>query len=88
MKLVLQIALGVFLGASVSQLTVDAWHAHQTRIAKEEENVLRAEQEKAREAQAERIRALFMRNSQGKGATKGGAPLGFVPDDAQEPAIK
>jgi|GEM_PF-5807407 len=29
MKLVLQIALGVFLGTITSQLSIDGWHAHQ-----------------------------------------------------------
>lgn len=83
LKLVLQIALGVFLGTLTSQLTIDSWHTHQEGIAKEAAEKLRVEQEKVRLEQGERIRALLLQGRQGNtpGASK--PPPGFVPDDIQ-----
>jgi len=85
MKLILQVALGVFLGSLASQFTFDAWRTHQEAIAKEAEEKLLAEEEKASEQQAEKVRALFMQNLQGKKSGVAAIPPGFVPDDAQEP---
>lgn len=83
MKLILQIAFGVFLGTLASQLTIDSWRNHQEGIAKEAEEKLRAKQERVRMEQGERIRALLLQGRQGNipGANK--PPAGFVPDDAQ-----
>lgn len=88
MKLILQIALGVFLGILASQLTIDSWRTHQENIAEEAEEKLRAEQERVRMKQGERIRALLLQGRQGNtpGASK--PPAGFVPDDAQVETLK
>jgi len=88
MKLVLQIALGVFLGTIASQLTIDGWRAHQESIAQKATEKLRAEQERARAEQGERIRALLLQSRQGKTLGAGKLPAGFVPDDAQEETFK
>ena len=78
MKLVLQIALGVFFGTLTSQLTVDSWHTHQQTLAKTAADKFRSDQERIRIEQGERIRSLLL---QGR---KGNTPsAGFVPDDAQ-----
>jgi len=63
MKLTLQIALGVFLGTLSSQLIIDTWRSNQTNIAKQKEERVRAEQEKVRQEQGERIRALLLQNN-------------------------
>lgn len=88
MKLILQIALGVFLGTLASQLTIDSWRTHQEGIAKEAKEKLRAEQERVRIEQGERIRALLLQGRQGNipGASK--PPAGFVPDDVQVDTLK
>ena len=48
MNLILQIALGVFLGTLASQFTMDGWRSHQESIAKAAAEQLRAKQEKVR----------------------------------------
>ncbi len=78
MKLIVQIAIGVFIGALSAQLTLDGWRTHQQGIAKEAREKLRAEQDKTRLEQGERIRALLLQGRQGNAP-----PAGFVPDDAQ-----
>jgi len=83
MKLILQIALGVFLGTLASQLTIDGWRTHQEGIAKEAIEKLQAEQERVRIEQGERIRALLLQRRQGKTPAASKPPNGFVPDDAQ-----
>lgn len=86
MKLVLQITLGVFLGSLASQLAVDAWHARLDHMAKEAEEKLRAEEQKARDEQAERIRTLLMQGGQRQNHQPSVISPGFVPDDAQQQA--
>jgi hypothetical protein len=86
-KLILQIALGVFLGALASQFVFDTWHTYQESIAKAVSEKLRAEQEKVRLEQNERIRALFIRGSQPTPSSNK-PPPGFVPDDSRMEAIK
>ena len=83
MNLILQIALGVFLGTLASHLTLDGWHAYQEGIAKEAAEKLRASQERVRREQGERIRALLMQGRQGQNPGTSQSPAGFVPDDAQ-----
>lgn len=85
MKLILQITLGVFLGTLASQFTLDVWHTRLEGIAKVAAEKLRAEQERVRLEQGERIRTLLLQSRQGNtpGASKPSA--GFVPDDIQEP---
>jgi len=84
-KLILQIAIGVFLGTLASQFTHDGWRAYQEGIAKEAAEKQRAEQERVRREQGERIRALLLQGRQGNtpGASK--PPPGFVLDDVQGP---
>jgi hypothetical protein len=78
MKLIVQIALGVFLGTLATQLTLDVWRARLDGIAKQAAEKIQAEQQRVRAEQAEHIRALL---SQGRKAI--GPAAGFVPDDAQ-----
>jgi hypothetical protein len=83
LKLILQIALGVFLGTLASQLVVDSWHAYKENTAKAAEEKLRDRQEKARIEQGARIRNLLL---QGRQDNKSGAskpPTGFIPDDSR-----
>jgi hypothetical protein len=85
MKLVLQIALGVFLGMLSSHLVIDSWHTHQEVIAKEAAEKFRAKQEKVRMEQGDRIRTLLMQSRQNKTHGENKPPVGFVPDDAKVP---
>jgi hypothetical protein len=64
MKLVLQIALGVFLGSLTAQLVFEQWRFHQTSIAQAKNEQARLEQEKSRQQFNERIRSLFLKNKQ------------------------
>ena len=88
MKLILQIALGIFLGSLASQFAIDAWHAQQESIAKEATEKLQAEQERVRLEQGERIRALLLQGRQGKTTDTSKPPTGFVPDDVQADTSK
>ena len=83
MKLILQIALGVFLGTMTAQLVIDGWHAHKDNLAKLEAAQLRTQQEKIRKEQGERIRNLILQNRQGNTPSPSKPPVGFVPDDAK-----
>jgi hypothetical protein len=65
MKLVLQIATGVFLGALMSQLLLDQWHSYQTQHAVEAERQRLAVQEKARNERDQRVRDVLMGQLQG-----------------------
>ena len=85
MKLILQIALGVFLGSMAAQLTIDGWHTSQEGIAKEAAEKIRAEQEKVRREQGERIRTLLLQGRQANVPGTSKPPTGFVPDDVQGP---
>lgn len=85
MKLVLQIALGVFLGTLISQFAIDGWQTRKEGIAKKAEEKLRAEQERVRLEQSERIRALLMQGRQGHTPK---LPTDFVPDDVKVEALK
>lgn len=65
MKLVLQIAMGVFLGALMSQLLLDQWHSYQAQHAVEAELQRLAVQEKARNERDQRVRKVLMGQLQG-----------------------
>ena len=80
MKLILQIALGVFLGTLTSQLFIDRWHSYREAIAKETIEHDQAEQEKVRSEQGERIRAMLLQGRQSNPSS-----ADFVPDDAKKP---
>ncbi|MDQ3563016.1 MAG: hypothetical protein M3436_02380 [Pseudomonadota bacterium] len=66
MKLVIQIALGVFLGALASQLVMDSWRSYHEQQAKEAEREKLAADERAGNEQMQRARELLMRQLQGK----------------------
>ncbi len=68
MKLVLQIALGVFIGMSASQVLIDAWRTHRQEQLAEAESVKREQLARERQQQAERIRELVGRKLQEQGA--------------------
>ncbi|MFH0351930.1 MAG: hypothetical protein ACHBMF_08405 [Chromatiales bacterium] len=61
MKLVFQIALGVFIGALASQYTFEQWRSYEARQMAEIEQKERAEQKRLREEQGAKIRELLMR---------------------------
>lgn len=88
MKLILQIALGVFLGTLASQLSIDGWHAYQEGISKKAAEKLRSEQEKARLKQGERIRALLLQGHQNNPSSANKPSVGSIPDDAQAETIE
>ncbi len=82
MKLFIQIALGVFLGTISAQLVLDRWH----EFKRKQENAMAQhqllEKEKARLAQADRIRAMLLQKRGDKTFGQSSLPPGFVPDDA------
>jgi len=78
-KLIVQIALGVFLGTLAAQLTIDAWHTHRENITKAESEQLKIHQEKIRKEQGERIRNLILQNRQGVTPN----PTQLLPDEAK-----
>jgi len=65
-KLVIQIAFGVFLGALASQLVMDSWRSNHEQHAKEAEREKLAAEERAGNEQMQRARELLMRQLQGK----------------------
>jgi hypothetical protein len=65
MKLVLQIAMGVFLGALMSQLLLDQWHTYQAQHVVEAERQRLAVQEKERNDRDQRVREVLMGQLQG-----------------------
>lgn len=81
MKLVLQIALGVYLGAVSAFFTYAIWDKRQDEQAKIESERKLVESEKKRLEQADRIRALFL-ESQQKDSERKTPPNNFIPDDA------
>ena len=85
MKLILQIAFGVFLGSLSSQLLTDLWHEHRQELAQQEAEKQRLQREKQREEQGEQIRQLLLKSKQfeqDRSTTK--PPPGFIPDDAKQ----
>ncbi|QXP85531.1 hypothetical protein ABZN20_11990 [Methylococcus sp. ANG] len=82
MKLVLQIAIGVFLGTLASQFTVETWRLYQEQAARTASEKIEAEKAKTRHELSERIRALLMRGRQ-ENSGQPHIPPGFVPDDAE-----
>jgi hypothetical protein len=82
MKLVLQIAIGVFLGTLGSQFVVDTWRSRQDQAAKAASEKIEAEKTRMRQELSERIRTLLMRGRQDN-PDQPHIPPGFVPDDAE-----
>jgi hypothetical protein len=87
MKLVLKIALGVFLGSLASLLLMDAWHDHKAYMVKAETEKVLQEQERVGLEQTERIHAILMQGRQSNPAAAM-PPPGFVPDDAHTETLK
>jgi hypothetical protein len=83
LKLILKIALGVFLGALASQMVMEVWHAHQERLAKEAATKVKTEHDKARREQAERVRSMLMQGFRGKAIKPAVPPPELAPDGAQ-----
>jgi hypothetical protein len=83
MKLIVKIALGVFIGSVSAQVTMDKWHDYQEQQDKDLALKQEFETEKARLEQADRIRAMFLEHRKSKYSGKNKLPMGFVPDDAQ-----
>jgi len=61
MKLVLQIALGVFIGALGSQYAFEQWRSYEAQQTAEIEQKKHAEQKRLRDEQGAKIRELLMR---------------------------
>jgi hypothetical protein len=85
LRLILQIALGVFLGTLGSQLIIDRWRMHQEKITTLETEKLRLKQDNIRKEQGERIRNLLLQGRQGSQQNAIKPPPDFIPDDAQKP---
>jgi hypothetical protein len=83
MKLVLQIALGVFLGSLASILLLDVWQQHKATLLKAETDRVLAEQEIVRENQAKLLSNILQQGRQSNPAAAITPPVGFIPDDAQ-----
>ncbi|UZR27821.1 hypothetical protein [Methylococcus mesophilus] len=82
MKLVLQIAIGVFLGTLASHFTVETWRLRQEQTARAASEKIEAEKAKAQHELSERIRTLLMRGRQ-ENSGQPHMPPDFVPDDAE-----
>jgi membrane protease subunit (stomatin/prohibitin family) len=67
-KLILQIALGVFIGMSASQLLIDAWRTHRQEQVAQAENARQEQVARERQQQAEKIRKLVSEKLQQQGA--------------------
>jgi hypothetical protein len=64
---------------------MDSWRGYQESIAKEAAEELRAKQEKVRNEQGERIRALLLQGRHNNSHSASKLPSGFLPDDRQGP---
>jgi hypothetical protein len=67
MKLVLQIALGVFIGALASQYAFEQWRSYEAHQAAEIEQKKLPEQTRLREELGAKIRELLMQARREKG---------------------
>jgi hypothetical protein len=83
MKLVLQIALGVFLGSLAASFMLDAWREHKAELAKAETDKVLAGQEKVGQEQAKLIGSILRQKQQTNPAAVITPPVGYIPDDAQ-----
>jgi hypothetical protein len=84
-KLILQIAFGVFLGTLMAQFVIDSWHSHQEQINKHELEKASAERDKIRKEKGDYIRNLILQNRQGKVLEPRKPPNEFIPEDTQQP---
>lgn len=94
MKLILQIALGVFIGISASQFLLDAWRTHRQEQRAQAENAEREQIARERREQAQKIRELVSEKLQRQAAEQGAEAMApdIMPqepeegDDATQPA--
>lgn len=82
MKLVIQIALGVFLGTMASQFAFESWRSHQEYNAMAASEKRRTDQQRARLNLNARIREAIMQSQRVKSSDSNTLPPGFIPDDA------
>ncbi|MEE9398606.1 MAG: hypothetical protein V3V31_16530 [Methylococcales bacterium] len=89
MKLVLQIAFGVFLGSLGSGLVIDYVQAYQDRIIKEVEATKLAEEKKARREQGRLIREMLLKGRRKLEASKAKrSDQDSIPNDTQTPIFQ
>lgn len=62
MKLILQIALGVFLGSVTAQFSMELYRNQQAAITKVQLEKIKAEQEKKRQEQVKLLRNILIQN--------------------------
>ncbi len=74
MKLVFQIALGVFIGALASQYAFEQWRSYEAQQAAGLQDKRLIEQQKRRDEQAAKIREMIAKGLREKGLN--------VPDDS------
>lgn len=93
MKLILQIAIGVFIGMSASQLLIDAWRTHRQEQLAQAESAKREQLARERQEQGEKIREMVRQKLQQQGTATSAEPgTDIMPqepeegDDAAEPA--
>ncbi|MGH8520177.1 MAG: hypothetical protein ACREU9_01765 [Gammaproteobacteria bacterium] len=67
MKLVFQIAIGVFIGALASQYAFEQWRSYEAQQTAEIEQKKLAEQKRLRDEQGAKIRELLMKARRAKG---------------------
>lgn len=70
MKLVLQIAIGVFIGAFGSQYAFEKWRSHETQRAAAVESQKLAEQKQRRDEQGAKIREMVIQGLRERGRGK------------------
>ncbi|WP_347985993.1 hypothetical protein [Methylomonas sp. AM2-LC] len=79
MKLVLQIALGVFLGSAPALFMVETWWSYKQEQSKAETTVLLEQLEQNRLEQGDRLRTLLNQNQQANPALLDSS-AGFSPN--------
>jgi len=85
MKLVLQVAIGVFIGAFGSQYAFEQWRSYETQKAAAVESQKLAEQKRRRDEQGARIRELVIQGLRERGLKTPHAP-GQAPLDQERQA--
>jgi hypothetical protein len=83
-KLVLQIAFGVFIGALASKFAFEGWREYQENKARQVAEKVRLERQRTQRLEGERMRALLLQGRQLKSSDPSlESPSGFVNDDAK-----
>ncbi|MBM4207073.1 MAG: hypothetical protein FJ190_03300 [Gammaproteobacteria bacterium] len=81
MKLILQIALGVFLGTAAAQFSLELYHNRQAKVEKAQSEKMKAEQDKKRQDQINQLRSLILQNQHNKIPPAQKAPDEIIPGD-------